>query len=118
MTSRRANPTPVLMNAADDGDKHVVDQPLLLVYELVRKAVRLSLAAERADHTRSATARVHEAYLKLVGPLELTSQGPAHSYSAAAWPGCDLMNADCNQDQRGNFFDIHPFLEGLCATCP
>jgi RNA polymerase sigma factor (TIGR02999 family) len=42
------------------------------------------MASERADHTLSATALVHNAYLKLVGPREVPWKGRAHFYAAAA----------------------------------
>ena len=32
---------------------------------------------------------------------------------AAAWPDCDIMNADCNADGVVNAFDIDPFVELL-----
>ncbi len=73
-----------LMNAAVDGDKAAADRLLPLVYERLRQAAQLELAAERAGHTLSATALVHEAYLKLIGPREVPWAGRAHFYAAAA----------------------------------
>jgi RNA polymerase sigma factor (TIGR02999 family) len=74
----------ILMNAAADGDTDAANRLLPIVYEQLRKSAQLQMAAERPDHTLSATALVHEAYLKLVGPRELTWQGRAHFYAAAA----------------------------------
>ena len=73
-----------LMAAAASGDRTAADQLLPLVYEQLRKAAQLRLAGERAGHTLQATALVHEAYLKLVGPRDLPWQGRAHFYAAAA----------------------------------
>ena len=42
------------------------------------------MGAERANHTLSATALVHEAYLKLIGPRRIPWQNQAHFYAAAA----------------------------------
>lgn len=72
------------MNAAAAGDSAAADRLMPLVYEQLRKAAQLELAAERPDHTLSATALVHEAYLRLVGPRQVDWRGRAHFYSAAA----------------------------------
>ena len=74
----------LLMRAAADGDKSAADRLLPLVYDQLRKAAQKQIAAERSDHTLSATALVHEAYLKLVGPREVPWAGRGHYYAAAA----------------------------------
>lgn len=74
----------LLMVAAAGGDKTAADRLLPLVYEQLRKAAQLGLADERAGHTLSATALVHEAYLKLVGPREVAWASRGHFYAAAA----------------------------------
>jgi RNA polymerase sigma factor (TIGR02999 family) len=70
--------------AAASGDKQAADRLLPLVYEQLRKAAQRDLASERTGHTLSATALVHEAYLKLVGPREVPWASRGHFYSAAA----------------------------------
>jgi RNA polymerase sigma factor (TIGR02999 family) len=57
---------------------------LPLVYEQLRKSAQLQMAGERPDHTLSATALVHEAYMKLVGPRDVPWANRAHFYGAAA----------------------------------
>ncbi|MFN0135213.1 MAG: sigma-70 family RNA polymerase sigma factor [Phycisphaerae bacterium] len=57
---------------------------LSLLYEELRAAARQRLSNERRDHTLSATALVHEAYLKLVGPRDIPWASRAHFYVAAA----------------------------------
>jgi len=74
----------LLLLAAATGDKAAADRLLPLVYDQLRKAAQLGLASERAGHTLSATALVHEAYLKLIGPREVAWTNRAHFYSAAA----------------------------------
>ena len=74
----------VLMNAAAGGDRSAADQLLPLVYEQLRQAAQKNLASERTGHTLTATAIVHEAYLRLVGPREVPWAGQAHFYAAAA----------------------------------
>lgn len=72
------------MKAAAGGDRSAADQLLPLVYEQLRRAAQLNLASERSGHTLTATALVHEAYLKLVGPRDVPWAGQAHFYAAAA----------------------------------
>ncbi len=74
----------VLMIAAAGGDKAAVEQLLPLVYEQLRKAAQISMASERVGHTLSATALVHEAYMKLAGPRQVPWAGRGHFYAAAA----------------------------------
>lgn len=72
------------MNAAARGDKDAADRLFPLIYEQLRKAAELDLADERSGHTLSATALVHEAYLKLAGPRQIPWAGRGHFYAAAA----------------------------------
>jgi len=73
-----------LMVAASEGDRAAADQLLPLVYEQLRAAARQQMARERDGHTFSATALVHEAYVKLAGPREIPFTGRGHFYAAAA----------------------------------
>jgi RNA polymerase sigma factor (TIGR02999 family) len=72
------------MIAAANGDKHAAERLLPLVYEQLRKAAQISMQSERAGHTLTATALVHEAYLKLAGTREVPWAGRGHFYAAAA----------------------------------
>ncbi|MCA9280259.1 MAG: sigma-70 family RNA polymerase sigma factor [Phycisphaeraceae bacterium] len=74
----------MLMHAVADGDREAEAQLLPLVYHQLRRAAQQRMAGERNDHTLSATALVHEAYLKLVGPRDVPWEGRAHFYAAAA----------------------------------
>jgi RNA polymerase sigma factor (TIGR02999 family) len=74
----------VLMAAAANGDKAAADRLLPLVYAQLRSAAQLCLAGERLGHTLSATAIVHEAYIKLSGPRQVPWEGRGHFYAAAA----------------------------------
>lgn len=57
---------------------------LPLVYEQLRDLAQQALRGERAGHTLQATALVHEAFLRLVGPRPLPWQNRAHFFGAAA----------------------------------
>lgn len=72
------------MDQAAGGDKAAADLLLPLVYDQLRRAAQQQMGGERHDHTLSATALVHEAYLKLIGPREVAWAGRAHFYGAAA----------------------------------
>lgn len=74
----------LLIHAASAGDKEAAGRLLPLVYDQLRKAAQQRLAGEAAGQTLSATALVHEAYLKLIGPRKLPWAGRAHFYAAAA----------------------------------
>ncbi|MFO0857058.1 MAG: ECF-type sigma factor [Phycisphaerales bacterium] len=73
-----------LLAAASAKDKSAVDELLPLVYQQLRAAAQRELSGERPSHTLQATALVHEAYLKLVGPREVPWANRAHFYAAAA----------------------------------
>lgn len=79
----RADAT-VLMVRAAAGDRGAAGALLPLVYDQLRRAAQQHLAQERAGHTLSATALVHEAYVKLAGPREVPWAGRGHFYAAAA----------------------------------
>jgi RNA polymerase sigma factor (TIGR02999 family) len=73
----------ILLNDQQDS-AHRAELLLPLVYEQLRAAAQVCLRGERRGHTLQATALVHEAYLKLVGPRELPWRNRAHFYAAAA----------------------------------
>jgi RNA polymerase sigma factor (TIGR02999 family) len=72
------------MNAAATGDPQAAHRLLPLVYDQLRQTAQLNLLHERPGHTLSATALVHEAYLKLAGTRDIPWAGRAHFYAAAA----------------------------------
>jgi RNA polymerase sigma factor (TIGR02999 family) len=74
-----------ILAAIDRGDPHAAAQLLPLVYEELRKLAAARMAAERPDHTLTATALVHEAYLRLVGGGQPDGwAGRGHFFAAAA----------------------------------
>ncbi len=74
----------ILLNAVGQGGSDAANQLLPLVYDQLRQAAQRQLVSERAGHTLSATALVHEAYMKLVGPREVPWANRGHFYVAAA----------------------------------
>jgi RNA polymerase sigma factor (TIGR02999 family) len=74
-----------VLSAIEQGDPQAAEQLLPLVYEELRKLAARRVAHERPGQTLSATALVHEAYLRLVGNGEephWNSRG--HFFAAAA----------------------------------
>jgi RNA polymerase sigma factor (TIGR02999 family) len=66
------------------GDRAAMDRLLPLVYDELRRLAEGQLRRERADHTLSPTALVHEAYLKLVQLDRIDWKGRAHFFGACA----------------------------------
>jgi RNA polymerase sigma factor (TIGR02999 family) len=74
-----------ILQAIEEGDAHAAEQLLPLVYDELRKLAAHKLAHEAPGQTLTATALVHEAYLRLVE----TSDQPhwdnrSHFFGAAA----------------------------------
>jgi RNA polymerase sigma factor (TIGR02999 family) len=74
-----------LLESANQGDPQAAAALMPLVYDELRKLAAARLAHEKPGQTLSATALVHEAYLRLVGA---TPQAPwggrGHFFAAAA----------------------------------
>jgi RNA polymerase sigma factor (TIGR02999 family) len=68
------------------GEPHAAEQLLPLVYDALRRLAAARLAREAPGQTLQATALVHEAYLRLVGPGAAGRHwdGRAHFFAAAA----------------------------------
>jgi RNA polymerase sigma factor (TIGR02999 family) len=74
-----------MLGRIEPGDPAVAEQLLLAVYDELRKLAAARLAHEKPGQTLSATALVHEAYLRLVDtsqPQAWNSRG--HFFAAAA----------------------------------
>ena len=74
-----------ILGTIDDGNPQAAAQLLPLVYDELRKLAAGHIANESPGHTLSATALVHEAYLRLVGPAGgrvFANRG--HFFAAAA----------------------------------
>jgi len=59
-----------LLDAVAGGDAHAAAELMPLVYDELRRLAAARLAHERPGQTLDATALVHEAYLRLVGPAD------------------------------------------------
>jgi RNA polymerase sigma factor (TIGR02999 family) len=74
-----------ILGAVENGDPQAAAQLLPLVYDELRKLAAGHMANEAPGHTFSATALVHEAYLRLVAPVGKRSfVNRGHFFAAAA----------------------------------
>lgn len=73
-----------LLARARDGDAQVTDELFPIVYDELRCIAARFLSGEAGPQTLQATALVHEAYLRLVGPNETPWESRAHFFGAAA----------------------------------
>lgn len=74
----------ILFQRAAEGDPEASNQILPLVYEQLRQIAAARMAGERRDHTLQATALVHEAYARLIGPGEVAWVNRKQFFFAAA----------------------------------
>jgi RNA polymerase sigma factor (TIGR02999 family) len=76
----------LILSRIDAGDPAAAEQLLPLVYEELKNLAAAKLAHEKPGHTLQATALVHEAYLRLVGPSEHAQDwnSRGHFFGAAA----------------------------------
>jgi len=66
------------------GDESALNKLIPLVYEELRKIAHYQMARERAGHTLQTTALVHEAYLRLIGAIEVPWKDRAHFFALSA----------------------------------
>jgi RNA polymerase sigma factor (TIGR02999 family) len=72
-----------VLNAMAAGDPAGATTLLETIYQELRRMAAARMAGERAGHTLQATALVHEAYLRLVGP-DARWENRRHFFAAAA----------------------------------
>jgi RNA polymerase sigma factor (TIGR02999 family) len=109
-----------VLSAIEQGDPKAAEQLLPLVYVELRKLAARRLAAEKPGQTLQATALVHEAYLRLVGPADARSwDGRGHFFAAAAEAMRRILvdNARRKQSQKwGGHLARHDLEEAQIAV--
>ncbi len=73
-----------LLQAHSSGDRTALDEVMPFVYHEMHKMAERRLSGERPDHTYSATALVHEAYLKLADFNKIDWQNRNHFFGMAS----------------------------------
>jgi len=91
-----------ILSQIESGDPSAAEQLLPLVYEELRKLAAAKLGHEKPGQTLSATALVHEAYLRLVGKPGDRGQGTGNSEASLTPVSCPLSPVSFNS--RGHFF--------------
>jgi RNA polymerase sigma factor (TIGR02999 family) len=73
-----------LLRQCRGGRRDAVDRVFPLIYDELQRIARGQLKRERADHTLSTTALVHEAYIRLVDVTRMDWRDRVHFLSMAA----------------------------------
>ncbi len=73
-----------MIAALGAGEAQAAEKLLPLVYDELRRLAAARMAREPPGHTLQATALVHEAWLRLVGPNPVQWNGRGHFFGAAA----------------------------------
>ena len=74
-----------ILSDIEKGDAMAAERLLPLVYDELRKLAAGHMAREKPGHTLEATALVHEAYVRLLGPSDDRQwENRAHFFAAAA----------------------------------
>lgn len=92
-----------ILSRIESGDPKAAEQLLPLVYDELRKLAAVRVALETPGQTLGATALVHEAYLRLVGPADrepLHWNGRGHFFAAAAEAMRRLLVEQARRKQR------------------
>ena len=89
-----------ILNAIEQGDARAADELLPLVYEQLRHLAAAKLSHERPGQTLQATALVHEAYIRLVGPEAQNWSGRTHFFAAAAEAMRRILIDNARRKQR------------------
>jgi RNA polymerase sigma factor (sigma-70 family) len=87
-----------ILSQIEQRDPQAAEKLLPLVYDELRKLAAVKLAQEKPGQTLQATALVHEAYLRLVGPAF-----PA-GYNESSIAGQQLRPSEGTYNTSGHFF--------------
>jgi RNA polymerase sigma factor (TIGR02999 family) len=91
-----------ILSAIEQGDPQAAEQLLPLVYDELRQLAAQKLAHEKPGQTLEATALVHEAYLRLLGPTGARSyQDRGHFFAAAAAAMRRILIDNARRKQTG-----------------
>jgi RNA polymerase sigma factor (TIGR02999 family) len=108
-----------LLEGARSGDRAAVDALIEAVYDELRRLASSHLRRERGGHTLSATALVHEAWVKLADQNQ-PWQGRAHFFGAASNAMrrilVDYARARSAGKRRGERVSLTAVEEDLSAT--
>lgn len=104
-----------LLRRLEEGDEAAVDRLFPLVYDELRRLARAQVHRVGSPPTLSATALVHEAYLKLSGGSALKAQNRSHFLSIAARAMRQVLVDQARQKQakkRGGEWMLTTLMDG------
>jgi RNA polymerase sigma factor (TIGR02999 family) len=110
-----------ILTAIEEGDAKAADELLPLVYEELRRLAAAKMSHEPPGQTLQATALVHEAYIRLVGPQDQNWSGRTHFFAAAAEAMRRILIDNARRKQRlkrgggqqkVDLTDAEPAIEG------
>jgi RNA polymerase sigma factor (TIGR02999 family) len=109
-----------ILSTLNEGDSLESERLLPLVYDELRKLAAARLKQEKPGQTLQATALVHEAYLRLVGPEESQRwANRAHFFAAAAEAMRRILVEEARRKQsqkRGGSRERHDIEEAQLAA--
>jgi RNA polymerase sigma factor (TIGR02999 family) len=91
-----------ILSGIEAGDPHAAEQFLPLVYDELRCLAAQKLAQERPGQTLSATALVHETYLRLAGDAARDWDSRGHFFTAAAEAMRRILVESARRKKRPN----------------
>lgn len=89
-----------ILDAIEQGDAKAAEDLLPLVYEELRRVATRKMSQEAPGQTLQATALVHEAYIRLVGPNAPSFSSRAHFFAAAAEAMRRILIDNARRKQR------------------
>ena len=99
-TLARVSDVTRILDRVQAGDSKAAEELLPLVYEELRKLAAIRMANEPAGQTLQATALVHEAWLRLVGPEAQVWSNRYHFFAAAAEAMRRILIDNARRKQR------------------
>ena len=89
-----------ILVAIEQGDAKAADELLPLVYEELRRLANRKMSREQPGQTLQATALVHEAYIRLIGPENQQWSSRTHFFAAAAESMRRILIENARRKQR------------------
>ncbi len=120
MPESRRQVTRILARIESDGGKGV-EALMPLVYNELQRLANHHLSSERNDHTLSATALVHEAYLRLVDQREVEWRNRKHFFAIASMAMRRVLvnyARDRSRKKRGGARTVLSLDNGLDVASP
>ncbi len=122
MAKSSNHPVTTLLEAARSGDANAASQLLPLLYKELRRLARRMLAKRPAGQTLQPTARVHEAYVRIVGKEKEDWDGRRQFFATAARAMQDILVEEARRKaalKRGGGRDRVPMgSEALAIDAP